>query len=78
MLKEAHKFDLTLIRLAPNFSEILPVYFGTVINKNCAPEVLDERVTEKVVAEAVIIFSEDARKQIPFLYKLCLLLILLC
>ena len=78
MLEEAYKFDLTLIRMAPNFSEILPAYFGTVLNKNCAPEVFDERVAEKFVTEAVIIFPEYARKQIPFFCKLCLLLILFC
>ena len=78
MLIEAYKFDLTLIRMAPNLSEILPAYFGTVLNENCAPEVLDERVTEKFVSEAVIIFPEYVRKQILFFCKLCLLLILFC
>ena len=78
VLIEAYKFDLTLIRMAPNLSEILPAYFGTALNKNCAPEVLDERIAEKFVTEAVIIFPEYVRKQIPFLCELCLLLMLFC
>ena len=78
VLKEAYKFDLTLISMAPNLSEILPAYFGTVLNKNCAPEVLNERVAEKFMTETVIVFPENARKQIPFLCKFCLQYILLC
>ena len=60
MLKEANEFDLTLIRLASNFAEMLLAYFRTLVDKNCTPEVLDERVAEKVAAKAVVIFSEDA------------------
>ena len=60
MLKESHKFDLTLIRLTSNFAEMLLTYFRTIIDKNCAPKVLDERVTEKFVAEAAIVFFEYA------------------
>ena len=60
MLKEANEFDLTLIRYASDFAEMLHAYFRTLVDKNCAPEVLDERVAEKVVAKAVVIFSEDA------------------
>ena len=59
MLEEAHKFDLTLISLAPNFAEMLLGYFSTVVDKDCAPEVLDKRVAEKFLAETVIVFSKD-------------------
>ena len=60
MLEQAHKFDLTLISLAPNFAKMLLAHFRTVVDKDCAPEVLDERVSEKFLAETVVVFSEDA------------------
>ena len=60
MLEQAHKFDLTLISMAPNFAEMLLDYLRTVADKDCAPEVLYERVSEKFLAHTVIVFSEDA------------------
>ena len=59
MLKEAHEFDLTLIRLASNFAKMLLAYFSTIIDKNCAPKILGERVAEKFVAEVAIVFFEN-------------------
>ena len=60
MFEEAHEFHLSLISLASNFAEMLLAYFSTIVDKDCAPEVLGERVTEKFVAEAIIVFSENA------------------
>ena len=76
MFEEAHEFHLSLISLASNFAEMLLAYFSTVLDKDCPPKVLYERITEKFVAEAVVVFSEDACKQISCLCKLCLLLVL--
>ena len=60
MLEETHKFDFTLVRLASNFAKMLVANFCTVVDEDCSPEMLYERVTEKFVPETVIIFLKDA------------------
>ena len=60
MLEKTHKLDLTLVWLTSDLTEVLFAKLSTFCNKNCAPEVLDKGVTEKVASETVIVFLENA------------------
>ena len=73
MLEKTHKLDLTLVWLTSDLTEVLFAKLSTFCNKNCAPEVLDKGVAEKVAPETVIVFLENAGKQLPRLSVLILL-----
>ena len=59
MLEKTHKFDFPLVRLTSDLTEVLFAQLSTLCNENCAPEVFDKRVAEKVASETVIVFLEN-------------------
>ena len=54
-----HEFNFPLVWLASDLTEVLFAQLSTLCYENCAPEMLDKWVTEKVAAETVIVFLEN-------------------
>ena len=59
MLKKTHEFNFPLVWLASDLTEVLFAQLSTLCYENCAPEMLDKWVTEKVASETVIVFLEN-------------------
>ena len=59
MLEKTHKLDFPLVWLTSYLAEVLFAQLSTLCNKNCAPEVLDKGIAEKVAPETVIVFLEN-------------------